>query len=146
MALVKFKRLLNAGNLPLPSYTTPGAAGMDVRAAEDYLIKSGERAVVKTGFAVEIPERYEIQVRSRSGLAAKHGVFVLNSPGTIDSDYRGEVMVILQNSGSEDFEIKRGDRVAQLVVAYAPQVWTHEVDELPASVRDTGGLGSTGLG
>ncbi|MBA4044775.1 MAG: dUTP diphosphatase, partial [Erythrobacter sp.] len=114
---VEVKRLAHGEGLPLPAYATTGAAGMDVVSAEDVVIAPGERHAVATGLAVAIPEGYEIQVRPRSGLALKHGITVPNTPGTIDSDYRGELKVILINLGAEPFAIARGDRVAQLVLA-----------------------------
>jgi dUTP pyrophosphatase len=110
-------RLPHGGDLPLPAYATDGAAGMDVVAAEDLILAPGARQAVATGFAMAIPLGFEVQVRPRSGLALKHGITCLNTPGTIDSDYRGEVQVILANLGSEPFEIKRGDRIAQLIPA-----------------------------
>ena len=130
--------------LPLPAYATQGAAGMDVVAAEDVSIATGARHAVATGLSVAIPQGYEIQVRPRSGLAFKHGITVPNTPGTIDSDYRGELKVLLINHGPEDFAITRGDRVAQLVVAPVTQGVWQEVDELDATTRGTGGFGSTG--
>lgn len=142
---VKFKRLDHGRDLPLPSYATPGSAGMDIHAAENFKLFHGQSFVMKTGFAVEIPDGYEIQVRSKSGLAAKHGVFVLNSPGTIDSDYRGEIMVILSHAGRNGYEIQRGDKIAQLVVAPVTQARAVEVDDdLTSTLRGEGGLGSTG--
>jgi dUTP pyrophosphatase len=121
---VKVKRLSHAKDLPLPFYATPGAAGMDLLYAgyEEVVLKPFERRLLPTGIAIELPEGYEAQVRPRSGLAIKHGITVLNSPGTIDSDYRGEIKVILINLGSEDFVIRRGDRIAQLVVAKVEKV------------------------
>lgn len=145
MVTVKFKRLQNGEGLPLPAYQSDGAAGMDLCSAQRGTILPGERVVIKCGFAIECPEGYEVQVRSRSGLAAKQGVFVLNSPGTIDSDYRGEVQVTLQNNDLEDvFVFERGDRIAQLVVKRVDQVTVEEVDSLSDTIRGTGGLGSTG--
>lgn len=132
----------------LPRYTTMGAAGMDVSAALDASVSlaPGERALVGTGLAFEIPPGYEAQVRPRSGLAAKHGVTVLNAPGTIDCDYRGEVKVILINLGAEAFVVEHGMRIAQVVIAPAPQVGVVEVDALRATERGAGGFGSTGTG
>lgn len=144
MVTVQFKRLQNGEGLPVPTRMTSGAAGMDVSAAEDCSILPGQRKIVRTGFAVAIPEGYEIQGRSRSGHAAKAGVFVLNSPATIDADYRGELMVILYNTGSDLFTVKRGDRIAQWVLNEVPTADVVLVDELPPSVRGDGGLGSTG--
>jgi dUTP pyrophosphatase len=114
---IRIQRLPNGGGLPLPAYASDGAAGMDVVAAESLTIRPGTRHAVATGFAMAIPPGYEVQVRPRSGLALKHGITCLNTPGTIDSDYRGEVKVILANLGEDNFEVKRGDRIAQLVPA-----------------------------
>ncbi|RJX67989.1 dUTP diphosphatase [Tsuneonella suprasediminis] len=144
MVSVKLKRLPHSEGLPLPAYATQGAAGMDVLAAEDVTIEPGARHAVATGLAVAIPAGYEIQVRPRSGLALKHGITVPNTPGTIDSDYRGELKVILINHGSEPFAIARGDRVAQLVLAPVTQAGWCEVDELDETERGAGGFGSTG--
>ncbi|MFT6608846.1 MAG: dUTP pyrophosphatase [Qipengyuania sp.] len=130
--------------LALPAYTTSGAAGMDVLAAEDCVIAPGQRHAVATGLAVAIPQGYEIQVRPRSGLALKHGITVPNTPGTIDSDYRGELKVILINHGAGDFTIQRGDRIAQLVLAPVTQAAWEEVGELDTTTRGAGGFGSTG--
>lgn len=141
---VQVKRLPHGEGLPLPAYATAGAAGMDVVAAEDVTIACGARHAVATGLALAIPEGYEIQVRPRSGLALKHGITVPNTPGTIDSDYRGELKVILINHGSEPFVIQRGDRVAQLVLAPVVQAVWDEVAELGATTRGEGGFGSTG--
>ncbi|MEY2942411.1 MAG: hypothetical protein RLY97_425 [Pseudomonadota bacterium] len=141
---VQVKILPHGLGLPLPAYATSGAAGMDVVSAEDVVIAPMARHAVATGLALAIPDGYEIQVRPRSGLALKHGISVPNSPGTIDSDYRGELKVILINLGSEPFPIQRGDRVAQLVLAPVVQAVWHEVDELDDTTRGTGGFGSTG--
>lgn len=141
---VEVKRLANGDGLPLPAYATSGAAGMDVVSAEDVTIAPGARHPVATGFAMAIPHGYEIQVRPRSGLAFKHGITVPNTPGTIDSDYRGELKVLLINHGAEDFAIARGDRVAQLVLAPVTQASWVVVDELDATERGEGGFGSTG--
>ncbi|QKG70578.1 dUTP diphosphatase [Erythrobacter mangrovi] len=141
---VRLKRLPHGHGLELPAYATPGAAGMDVVAAEAITIAPGERHAVATGFAVAIPEGYEIQVRPRSGLALKHGITVPNTPGTIDSDYRGELKVIMINHSTEDFTIARGDRIAQLVLAPVTQAVWNEVEELDATERGDGGFGSTG--
>ncbi len=137
-------RLPHGTGLPLPAYATDGAAGMDVVAAEDLTLAPGARHAVATGFAMAIPPGYEVQVRPRSGLALKHGITCLNTPGTIDSDYRGEVKVILANLGSEPFEIKRGDRIAQLVPAPVQRAELSEVDSLDETARGAGGFGSTG--
>ncbi|MBO9518378.1 MAG: dUTP diphosphatase [Porphyrobacter sp.] len=141
---VRIKRLTHGVGLALPAYATHGAAGMDVLSAEDVTLAPGARHAVATGFAVAIPEGYEIQVRPRSGLALKHGISVPNTPGTIDSDYRGEVKVILINLGSESFAIARGDRIAQLVLAPVTLASWQETDELDETVRGAGGFGSTG--
>jgi dUTP pyrophosphatase len=141
---VQVKRLPHGEGLELPRYATQGAAGMDVLAAEDVTLAPGGRHAVGTGLAVAIPPGYEIQVRPRSGLALKHGISVPNTPGTIDSDYRGELKVILINHGAEPFAIHRGDRVAQLVVAPVTQAEWDEVAELDETSRGAGGFGSTG--
>jgi dUTP pyrophosphatase len=141
---VQIKRLPHGAGLPLPAYATSGAAGMDIVSAEQVTIAPGARHAVATGLAVAIPEGYEIQVRPRSGLALKHGITVPNTPGTIDSDYRGELKVILINLGDEPFAIMRGDRVAQLVLAPVVQAAWDEVAELDATERGEGGFGSTG--
>ena len=141
---VQVKRLPHGSGLPLPAYATSGAAGMDVVSAEDVTIAPGARHAVATGLALAIPRGYEVQVRPRSGLALKHGITVPNTPGTIDSDYRGEVKVILINHGTEPFAIQRGDRVAQLVLAPVVQAAWEEVTELDATDRGEGGFGSTG--
>ncbi|WP_394729863.1 dUTP diphosphatase [Altererythrobacter sp. GH1-8] len=141
---VKVKRLPHGQGLDLPQYATSGAAGMDIVSAETVTIASGSRHAVATGLAVAIPEGYEIQVRPRSGLALKHGITVPNTPGTIDSDYRGELKVILINHGDAPFPIARGDRVAQLVLAPVTQAAWDEVEDLDATDRGAGGFGSTG--
>ena len=141
---VQVKRLPHGEGLALPAYATDGAAGMDVLAAEDLTLAPGQRHAVATGLAVAIPQGFEIQVRPRSGLALKHGITVPNTPGTIDSDYRGEIKVIMINHGTEDFAIARGDRIAQLVLASVTQAAWHEVGQLDATVRGEGGFGSTG--
>ena len=141
---VLVKRLPHGQDLPLPAYATQGAAGMDVVSAEDVDLAPGARHAVATGLSVAIPHGFEIQVRPRSGLALKHGVTVPNTPGTIDSDYRGEVKVILINLGDEPFSIRRGDRVAQLVVAPVTRGAWVEVGELDETARGAGGFGSTG--
>jgi dUTP pyrophosphatase len=141
---VQIKRLPNGAGLPLPAYATSGAAGMDIVSAEQVTIAPGARHAVATGLAVAIPEGYEIQVRPRSGLALKHGISVPNTPGTIDSDYRGELKVILVNLGHEPFAIARGDRIAQLVLAPVVQAVWDEVADLDATERGEGGFGSTG--
>ena len=141
---VEVKRLAHGEGLALPAYATSGSAGMDVVSAEDLTIAPGARHAVATGLSIAIPQGYEIQVRPRSGLAFKHGITVPNTPGTIDSDYRGELKVLLINHGSEDFAIARGDRVAQLVLAPVVQAAWSEVEELDATKRGAGGFGSTG--
>jgi dUTP pyrophosphatase len=137
-------RLPHGESLPLPAYATAGAAGMDVVAAEELTLAPGARHAVATGFAMAIPPGYEVQVRPRSGLALKHGVTCLNTPGTIDSDYRGEVKVILANLGDAPFAIARGDRIAQLVPAPVQHATLEEVTALDETVRGAGGFGSTG--
>ena len=137
-------RLAHGEGLPLPAYATPGAAGMDVVAAEALTLDPGKRHAVATGFAMAIPEGYEVQVRPRSGLALKHGITCLNTPGTIDSDYRGEVKVILVNLGDAPFAIARGDRIAQLVAAPVQRAELEEVASLDETLRGAGGFGSTG--
>lgn len=141
---VEVMRLPHGAGLPLPAYATTGAAGMDVVSAEDVTLAPGARHAVATGLALAIPEGFEIQVRPRSGLALKHGITVPNTPGTIDSDYRGELKVILINHGHEPFVMARGDRVAQLVLAPVVQAVWDEVAELDATERGAGGFGSTG--
>lgn len=135
-----------APELPLPAYQTPGSAGMDLLAdiEEPLCLRPGGRTLVPTGLCVEIPDGFEAQIRPRSGLAARHGVTLLNTPGTIDSDYRGEIQVILVNHGSEDFLVRRGERIAQMVVAPVSQAVWREVDELNGSERGSGGFGHTG--
>ena len=137
-------RLAHGAGLPLPDYATAGAAGMDVVAAEDAVLAPGARAAIATGFALAIPNGYEVQVRPRSGLALKHGVTCLNTPGTIDSDYRGEVKVILANLGQEPFQVRRGERIAQLVPAPVLRAELAEVEALTETARGAGGFGSTG--
>lgn len=143
--MIKFKRLEHGQGLELPSYATEEAAGMDVRSAVDIVIQPSKRAMVQTGLAVEIPKGFEIQVRPRSGLALKHGITITNSPGTVDSDYRGELCVILHNLGEEDFVVQRGDRIAQLVMAPVARATIIEVDDFDSTTnRGAGGFGSTG--
>lgn len=144
MIAVRIRRLANGEGLPLPSYETSGAAGMDLRAAEAIVLKPGARCLMPTGLAMALPENYEAQVRPRSGLAVKHGVTVLNAPGTIDSDYRGEIKVPLINHGDMDFIIARGDRVAQMVIAPVVQVKWNEIETLDETHRGVGGFGSSG--
>lgn len=144
---MRVRRLAHAEGLDLPAYATDGAAGMDVRAAVSgsLVIEPGAVALVPTGLEVEVPVGYEVQVRPRSGLALRHRVTVLNSPGTIDSDYRGEVQVIMVNLGPEPFEIGRGDRIAQLVLAPVARAEWDYADSLEQSIRGEGGFGHTGL-
>jgi|TARA_R110000822_G_scaffold10229_1_gene38874 dUTP pyrophosphatase len=146
--IVSVRPLPHFEGLDLPAYETIGSAGMDVRAAvsqeEPILLQAGERAMIPTGLSVAIPQGYEIQVRPRSGLAAKHGLTCLNTPGTIDSDYRGEIKVILINLGQDAFTIQRGERIAQLVLAPVTQLAWEEVDALDETDRGAGGFGSTG--
>ena len=144
MIRIAITRLAHGEGLPLPSYATGGAAGLDIVAAEEVTLAPGARHAVATGFAIAIPAGYEVQVRPRSGLALNHGVTCLNTPGTIDSDYRGEVKVILINLGTEPFEVKRGERIAQLVPAPVLRADFAEVDSLDPTHRGTGGFGSTG--
>ena len=141
---IQLKRLPHGEGLPLPAYATDGAAGMDVVSAEDVTIAPGQRHAVATGLSVAIPEGFEIQVRPRSGLAAKHGLTCLNSPGTIDSDYRGELKVILINHGTDAFTIARGERIGQMVLAPVTRLVWEEVDSLDETDRGEGGFGSTG--
>lgn len=142
---IRLKRLPHGEGLPTPAYATEHAAGMDVVSAEDVTIAPGGRHAVATGFAMAIPEGYEVQVRPRSGLALKHGISLPNTPGTIDADYRGELKVILINLGDAPFIIARGDRIAQLVAAPVQMARFAEVKELDDTVRGSGGFGSTGI-
>lgn len=142
---ISLHRLPHGEGLPLPAYATAGAAGMDVVAAESLVLDPGERRAIATGFAIAIPEGYEVQVRPRSGLALKHGITCLNTPGTIDSDYRGEVKVILANLGDAPFPVARGDRIAQLVPAQVQRAQMIEVAALDETARGAGGFGSTGV-
>ena len=146
---VAFLRLPGNDDLPLPAYATEGAAGFDLRAAvpadEPAVLDPGKRMLVQTGFAVGLPAGWEMQIRPRSGLAVKNGVTVLNTPGTVDCDYRGPVGVCLINLGEEPFTIARGDRIAQAVIAPASQAVLVEVESLDETARGTGGFGSTGV-
>ncbi len=145
---VRITRIDNSTNdIPLPHYATQGAAGMDIYAAveNEIQILPGKSALVPTGFVVEVPIGYEAQIRPRSGLAIKHNIGIMNSPGTIDSDYRGEVKIILTNFGTESFTIKRGERIAQMVVAQYSRVQWNEVDKLTETSRGEGGFGHTGV-
>ncbi|WP_422058339.1 dUTP diphosphatase [Sphingomonas sp.] len=141
---IRLMRLPHGEGLPLPAYATAGAAGMDVVAAENLVLAPGARHAVATGFAIAIPPGYEVQVRPRSGLALKHGITCLNTPGTIDEDYRGEVKVILANLGDQPFTIARGERIAQLVPAPVQRALFEEVAVLDDTDRGSGGFGSTG--
>lgn len=144
---IKVKRLSeDFADVALPYYATSGSAGMDIRATlkEDVIIEPGKVELISTNISVEIPLGYEIQVRPRSGLAAKHSIGILNSPGTIDSDYRGEVKIILMNFGKEDFKVSRGDRIAQLIVSKVYTAKMVEVKDLNSSNRGKGGFGHTG--
>jgi dUTP pyrophosphatase len=141
---IELNRLPHGAGLPLPAYATEHAAGLDVVAAESLTLRPGERHAVATGFAIAIPEGYEVQVRPRSGLALKHGITCLNTPGTIDSDYRGEVKVILANLSNKDFAVARGERIAQLVPAPVLKARFREVESLGSTSRGDGGFGSTG--
>jgi len=145
---IALRRLPHGTGLPLPAYATPGSAGMDLAAAveAELVLAPGARALVPTGFAIALPAGYEAQVRPRSGLALTHGVTILNSPGTIDADYRGEVGVILANLGDRPFMVSRGMRIAQLVIAPVARAHCAEVSQLPRSARGAGGFGSTGEG
>ena len=148
MISVKITRLdYKYNDLPLPKYATGGSAGMDIFAAteEPLTIKAGGVSLIPTSLAIALEPGYECQVRSRSGIAIKNGIFALNAPGTIDSDYRGEIKIILANFGKEDFVIQRGDRIAQLVIAQYEHVRWEIVEELPESSRGEGGFGSTGV-
>ncbi len=150
IAPIPIRRLAHGADLPLPAYETAGAAGMDLRAAvpaeEPIVLRPGDRAAVPTGVAIALPEGYEGQVRPRSGLALREGVTELNTPGTIDSDYRGELKVILINHGEDDVAIRRGDRIAQLVIAPVIRAAWTEVEALDETPRGAGGFGSTGGG
>jgi dUTP pyrophosphatase len=144
---IKITRLRQNHDLPLPQYTTEGSAGMDIYAdiEDEMIIKPGEIVMIPTGIAIELPPGYEAQIRPRSGLAINHGITLLNTPGTIDSDYRGEIKVILINLGKKEFKVKRGDRIAQMVVSKYAKVEWEETDELNATKRGAGGFGHTGI-
>jgi len=145
-ANVRIQKLAHGEGIDLPFYASTHAAGADVRAAidEDIVIEPGDAALIKTGFAMALPDGFEAQIRPRSGLALKHGITVLNSPGTIDADYRGEVGVILINHGKESFRVQRGDRIAQMIIAPFVQASFAEVSALDDTERGTGGFGSSG--
>jgi dUTP pyrophosphatase len=144
--VVHIQKLPHGEGLDLPFYATSHAAGADLRAAidEDVIIEAGKHTLIKTGFAMALPDNYEAQIRPRSGLALKHGISVLNTPGTIDADYRGEVGLILVNHGSQPFTVQRGDRIAQMIIAPFVQADFQHVSELSETVRGTGGFGSSG--
>ena len=143
---VKVRRTGSSSDLPLPRYMTSHSAGMDLHAdlENDILLRPGERILVPTGISIALPDGYEAQIRPRSGLALKHGIALVNSPGTIDADYRGEIGVIVINHGSEPFAIKRGERIAQMVIARFTRVQLLEVEELESTARGEGGFGHTG--
>jgi dUTP diphosphatase len=143
---IAVKRLSGSEDLPLPSYLSDGAVGLDIHAAVESPVDigSGEVCSIPTGLAIALPLGYEAQIRPRSGLASKHGISVINTPGTVDSDYRGEVKVLIINLGKQSFRVERGMRIAQLVAMPVPRVEWEEVDELPPSVRADGGFGHTG--
>jgi dUTP pyrophosphatase len=145
--IVSVQRLAHGADLPLPAYATAQSAGLDLMAAvaSDVTLAPGARQLIPTGLAIALPAGFEAQVRPRSGLALKHGITVLNSPGTIDADYRGEVQVLLINHGSHPFVIRRGDRIAQMVVAPVTQIAWNIVDRLDETERGSGGYGSTGI-
>ncbi len=144
MVEVLIQRLDPADDRELPSYATPGSAGLDLRSSESLVLKPGMRALVATGLAIALPENFEAQVRPRSGLAVKHGVTVLNAPGTIDADYRGEIKVPLINHGTEDFPISYGDRIAQMLIAPVIKVSLKPVSSLNETLRGESGFGSSG--
>jgi dUTP pyrophosphatase len=147
MTAISVRRLPHAAGLPLPAYATAGAAGADVAAAvqDGLVLVPGGRQAVPTGLVLAVPDGFEVQVRPRSGLALRHGVTVANAPGTIDSDYRGELLVILVNLGTEPYTVRRGERIAQLVVAPSVRASFEETEALPGSRRGDGGFGSTGV-
>jgi len=145
--IIPVLRLAHAEGLPLPEHASPGSAGVDLRAAIDavQIVAPGQRVQVPTGLILELPPGWEGQARPRSGLALRHGVTLLNTPGTIDSDYRGEIKVILVNLGQEEFRLARGDRIAQLVIAPVSQIVLAETDSIASTRRGEGGFGSTGV-
>lgn len=145
---IKITRLSEAtADIPLPTYATNGSAGMDIYAAieQDLEIKPGETVLIPTGFSIELPHGFEAQIRPRSGLAVKHSIGIMNSPGTIDPDYRGEVKIILTNFGQQNFTVRRGDRIAQMVIARYERIVWEEVHQLSETQRGSGGFGSTGI-
>jgi dUTP pyrophosphatase len=141
---VLITRLPHADGLPLPAQGTPGAAGYDIASAEAGALAPLERKLFRTGFAIAVPEGFECQIRPRSGLALRHGITLPNTPATIDSDYRGELMIMLVNLGTDRFEVTRGMRIAQMVIARVERVTFRPVEELPGTARGAGGFGSTG--
>lgn len=143
---IAIHRLKHGDGLPLPSYQTAASSGADIRAAvqKDVVLQPGDRALIPTGFCVALPPGYEIQVRPRSGLALKYGLTLLNSPGTIDADYRGELGILMINLGKEPYHVKRGERIAQLILSRTEAMLFSEVPELPESLRGKGGFGHTG--
>jgi dUTP diphosphatase len=143
---VLIARMPHAEGLPIPSPATPGSAGYDLASAEEGDLAPLERRLFRTGFSIAVPDGYECQLRPRSGLALRHGITLPNTPATIDSDYRGELMVALVNLGTETFRVTRGMRIAQMIVARVERVVFHPVDTLPATARGTGGFGSSGIG
>jgi dUTP pyrophosphatase len=144
---VRFKRLAGNGDIPLPRYASKGAAGMDLRAAIQaaVTIQPGEIRLIPTGLSISVPSGYEAQIRPRSGLALNHGIGLVNSPGTIDADYRGEIGLIVVNWGEKSFEIRRGDRIAQIIIAKVYQAEILLVDDLDGTIRGRGGFGHTGI-
>lgn len=145
---IKITRLSEAtADIPLPTYATNGSAGMDIYAAveQELEIKPGETVLIPTGFSIELPHGFEAQIRPRSGLAVKHSIGIMNSPGTIDPDYRGEVKIILTNFGQQNFTVRRGDRIAQMVIARYERIVWEEVHQLSETQRGSGGFGSTGI-
>lgn len=144
MKALRFKQLPHGADLPLPTYATEGAAGLDICSAVSMTLAPGATRTISTGFAIAVPDGWEVQARTRSGMAARQSVHVLNSPGTIDSDYRGEIKVILHNAGFSRYVIQRGDRIAQLVPKQAPRLSVMLVADLDETERGDGGFGSTG--
>lgn len=144
---IKIKRVNNNKDLPLPGYESSGASGMDIRAAvtEELMLEPGDIKLIPTGLAISVPEGYEAQIRPRSGLALKYGIGIVNSPGTIDSDYRGEIRIIMINWGRKDFEIKRGDRIAQMIISKVYRAEVSEAGDLDDTKRGEGGFGHSGV-
>ena len=138
-------KIINKSKNPNPNYETSDSAGMDIRSNKDITIKPGSCEIINTGLFMQLPSGYEAQIRSRSGLTAKNQVIVLNAPGTIDADYRGEIKIILANFSTEDFDVKKGDRIAQMVIAEYEQAWFEDVKSLDDTDRGSGGFGSTGI-